>query len=147
MIFSMRITLVLLILFSCAACHESEPPCVGIRTGVYGWTGELIAEPGGGFQRHSLQIAWLAEARDGDQMPRAVVTSRRDGFFEIELPEGDQILCGGTGDHVSFHVDDAYFNCMTVFVIGLEQWSYVFDMGDGQWNPDYGPEVDLCEPE
>jgi hypothetical protein len=142
----MRMNIALLLLFSVIACHcNHAPPCVDISEGVYGWTGDFVAEPGGGFEGRSMSVAWLAEARDGAQVPNAIALSDSDGFFQIALPAGVRILCVGTGTLSSFQVDWAEEDCMAVDVQSIEHWSYVIDIGDGEWIGEYGPELALCE--
>lgn len=92
-----------------------------------------------------MSVAWLAEARDGGQLPTAIVVSDRGGFFEITLPAGERILCVGTGDLSGFHVDWAQGDCFTVDVQGIASWSYVTDIGTGEWIEDYPPEIAQCE--
>jgi len=136
----------MLVLLSSLGCQANdESPCVSVAEGVYGWTGDFVAEPGGGFEGHSMSVAWLAEDRDGDQVPTAVTVSDRSGFFEMAVPAGVGVLCVGTGDLSNFHVAWADEDCFTVDVQGLASWSYVTDIGIGAWIGDYGDEIALCE--
>ncbi len=141
----MRISIILLVLLSCGAWGcRSEPRCVSITEGVYGWTGDFVLETGAGFERRRMNIAWLDAALDGDHVPNAVFHSDNDGFFEITLPAGPRVLCIGTGDETSFHVSWAVEDCVTVTVGGIAHWSYVTDIGGAVWRQGYGPEIKQC---
>jgi hypothetical protein len=134
----------LLLIVSLTAPGCEEPACFTIEEGVYGWTGRIDGE-GAGFIRERMNIACVAEERDGDQVPLAVVRSARDGFFELTLPPGEQILCEGSGDLISFYVNNAHGQCVTLDVQGPTRRSYVTDQDLGIWWPEYGPGIAQCK--
>ncbi len=142
--FLIRVALLATMLYPLGGCLDSTSPCVSITRGAYGRTGDFDADYGGGFQGRSMTIAWVDEARDGDHVPRAILVSAKDGFFELSLPAGPQILCIGLGDSTSFQVSSADERCTTINVQGLESWSYVSDNDSGWWQ-DYGPAIAVCD--